>query len=158
MKIRGLTTILNVSDVPASIAWFEKLGWQRAFTWNDGGMIQHAGLSNATGKATFAGICAPNAAGKVEEHGHEGGMMFLCTDGQGSRDPRPYVAAMDEQCGGVWMSWFVVDADEAHAECVKHGVEIARPIANMPWGVREFLIRHPDGHYFRISGPVKDRV
>ena len=27
MRVRGITPILNVTDVPASILWFEKLGW-----------------------------------------------------------------------------------------------------------------------------------
>ena len=42
MKLTGITPILNVINVPGSIAWFEKLGWKRGFTWNDGGMIEGA--------------------------------------------------------------------------------------------------------------------
>ena len=121
MQIRGITPILNVSDVPASVLWFEKLGWRRSFTHNDAGMIANAALSNAHGPAGFAGLCA---------------------------DPD------SDQFGGVWMSWWIPDADAAHAECVAAGVEIVRPPVNEPWGVREFLIRHPDGHIFRVSGPV----
>ena len=39
-QIEFITPILNVSDVPASIAWFEKIGWGRTFTWNNGGVIE----------------------------------------------------------------------------------------------------------------------
>ena len=33
MKPTGLTPILNVSDIQQSFAWFEKLGWQKAWDW-----------------------------------------------------------------------------------------------------------------------------
>ena len=29
MKLTHLTPVLNVSDVPASLVWFEELGWER---------------------------------------------------------------------------------------------------------------------------------
>lgn len=147
MKVKGITPILNVSDVPASMRWLESLGWCRGFSWNHGGMIPGAADSSASGPATFAGLCA-NPPGA--EHGP---MIFLCKDGQGSRDPRPMTDPSSESYGGVWMSWWVDSVDSAHAECVRAGIEIVRPPVNESWGVREFLIRHPDGHYFRISGP-----
>ena len=52
------------------------------------------------------------------------------------------------------MSWWVEDVDAAHEDCLRCAVEVVRPPQNEPWGSREFLIRHPDGHCFRISGPV----
>lgn len=149
MKVQGVTPILNVTDVPASVLWFESLGWSRGFTWNHHGTITHAALENAHGPAHFAGLCA-NAPGEGE-----GPMVFLCRDGQGSRDPRPCPNPNADNFGGVWMSWWVEDVDAAHEQCRRAGVEIIRPPVNEPWGVREFLIRHPDGHYFRISGEVK---
>ena len=36
MRVRSVKPILNVSDVRASLAWFEQLGWQTQFTWRDG--------------------------------------------------------------------------------------------------------------------------
>lgn len=149
MKIKGVTPILNVSDVPASMRWLESIGWSRAFSWNDAGMIAAAADSNAHGPARFAGLCA-----NTSEEG-QGPMIFLCKDGQGSRDPRPMTDPSSDSYGGVWMSWWVNDVDAAHADCVRHNIQIVRPPVNEPWGVREFLIRHPDGHYFRISGHIK---
>jgi hypothetical protein len=73
LALTGITPILNVSDVVASIAWFEALGWKRSFTYNGGGPIEGAGDANADGPARFAGI----DAGEAE--------MFLCRDGQGLR-------------------------------------------------------------------------
>ena len=35
MNVTGLTPILNVSNLPESFAWFEKLGWQKHWEWGD---------------------------------------------------------------------------------------------------------------------------
>lgn len=144
INVESVTPILNVSDVVASLHWFESLGWRRGFTWNDGGMIFHAADSDHAGPARFASVCSGEHA-----------QIFMCKDGQGSRDPRPCPNPAEENYGGVWMSWWVPDVDAAHAVCVAAKVEVIRPPANMPWGVREFLIRHPDGHYFRMSGAAQ---
>src|SRR6185295_6942220 len=143
MKLTGITPILNVSDVPASIAWFEQLGWQRSFTFNDGGMIACAADRNEHGPAGFAGI----SCGDFE--------IFLCRDGQGSRG-NPPTHPGDEQTGGVWMSCWVrtpTEVDEVHALAVLRGVSISWPPTNEPWNCRECRICHPDGHTIRIAAP-----
>lgn len=183
MHLHAVTPILNVSDVPASVEWFERLGWQRSFTWNQAGMIACAELRNQHGPAGFAGIRMPrmpplarpvasaatktsssatthagrttNTGGGADAEDPGSPQIFLCKDGQGSRDPRPCPDPHGDNFGGVWMSWWVDGVDAAHAECLAAKAEIVRPPVNEPWGVREFLIRHPDGHYFRISGHVK---
>ena len=33
MLARGITPILNVSDIQQSFVWFEKLGWQKDWDW-----------------------------------------------------------------------------------------------------------------------------
>lgn len=47
-------------------------------------------------------------------------------------------------------SWFaylhVRDAAGLYCECLDHGVEIWHPLADKPWGMREFAIVTPDGH------------
>ena len=148
MKLTGVTPILNVSDVPASIAWFEKLGWKRGFTWNDGGMIDGAGDRNGAGPAHFGAVCC----GECE--------IFLCKDGQGSRGgPMPRHAG-DDDTGGVWMSWWLsspAEVNEVHALAIKEGVTVTRPPTDEPWGVRESHIRHPDGHTFRISAGICEK-
>jgi catechol 2,3-dioxygenase-like lactoylglutathione lyase family enzyme len=153
MKITRVTPILNVSDVPASIAWFERLGWERHFTWNDAGMIAAAADANGHGPAQFAGIGCGEAG------------VFLCHAGQGSRGVPPDIAAIaraggridDDSTGGVWMSWWVktpAEVDEAHRLAIKHGVAVVWPPTDEPWGVRECRIVHPDGHTFRISSQL----
>jgi catechol 2,3-dioxygenase-like lactoylglutathione lyase family enzyme len=147
MKVLNVTPILNVADVPASIAWFEKLGWKRHFSWNSGGMIACAADANAAGPANFAGI----GSGKCE--------MFLCRDGQGSRGGPLPRHAQDDDTGGVWMSWWVAspaEVDAVHALAIEHGMTVTRQPADEPWGVREFHLRHPDGHTFRVSAGTCD--
>ena len=132
--IRGVTPILNVSHVPSSIEWFEGLGWRRGFTWNDGGVIGGAELKDAHGEAHFGSVCAVNA------------QIFLCKDGQGGKGE-----------SGMWISWWIENKgslDRLYDEVVRGGHEVTRPIADEPWGVREFHLRHPDGHTFRISSGI----
>ncbi len=40
---------------------------------------------------------------------------------------------------------FVQDADQLYAEYASRGVEFTRPLANMPWNCREFVVKDCDG-------------
>ncbi len=147
MKLSGLTPILNVSDVPASLAWFEKLGWKRCWTWNEGGGIEGAADSNAHGRARFAAT----SSGKCQ--------IFLCLDGHGSRGGPMPQHAHDEDTGGVWMSWWVespAEVDATYRRALELGITVVRPPEDEPWGCRECHIRHPDGHTFRISAGLDE--
>ena len=60
----------------------------------------------------------------------------------------------DDETGGVWMSWWVESpaaVDAAHALALQHGLTVTHPPTDEPWGIREFHLRHPDGHTFRVS-------
>ena len=155
MAITGITPILNVSNVPASLAWFEALGWKRGFTYSKSGMILHAQDRDANGEANFAGIIASHTDAK----GHEQcSQIFLCQGGQGSRGTIMPAWPGDDQTDGVWMTWWVdsiTSLEAMHAECVKHGFTITMPPTTEPWGVREFHLRHLDGHMVRVSAFAK---
>jgi catechol 2,3-dioxygenase-like lactoylglutathione lyase family enzyme len=133
MKIKGLTPILNVSDIQESFAWFEKLGWQKAWDWGD--------------PPSFGSVCN----GKYE--------IFLCQNGQGSRGgPMPQFVG-DDQTGGVWMSWWLESpaaVDEAHELVKQHDLTVTMPPTDEPWNCREFHLRHPDGHMFRVSASFEE--
>jgi hypothetical protein len=144
MNLTGLTPILNVSDVGLSLRWFEALGWKRCWTYNDQGLIEGAAEAGPGGPANFAAV----AAGPYE--------IFLCRDGQGSRGV-PAKQPGDEETGGVWMSWWLVDAaqvDSVHALALREGVTVSWPPTDEPWGARECRLVHPDGHTFRVSAPL----
>lgn len=135
MHARGLTPILNVSDLQASFAWFEKLGWRRAWDWGD--------------PPDFGGVCSGECS------------IFLCQDGQGGRGRSDVTTTAgpdgdDTAERGVWMTIWVDDVDAVHARCLEQGLEVTWPPADMPWNVREMHVRHPDGHVFRISRGLEE--
>lgn len=136
MVVQGITPVLNVSSVAESILWFEALGWKRGFTWNQGGEIAGKALNNDLGPADFGSVCAT-----------EGTTIFLCQDGQGQR-------ANSCSSEGMWMSWWIeskTELNELHDQANKLGYKITHPPTDEPWGVREFHLKHPDGHVFRCS-------
>ena len=133
MLAKGLTPILNVSDIQGSFAWFEKLGWKKNWDWGS--------------PPSFGAVCS----GEFE--------IFLCLDGQGGRGKSAltttagFAEAADK---GVWMSIWVDDVDAIHQHCLEQGLEITCPPGDRPWSVREMHVRHPDGHVFRISQGIED--
>jgi len=133
MNIQGLTPILNVSNIGESFAWFEKLGWQKGWDWGD--------------PPSFGAICNGNYE------------IFLCEGGQGARGgPAPRFAG-DDETGGVWMSWWLESpaaVDEACELATKNGLTVTMPPTDEPWNVREFHLRHPDGHMFRVSAGLPE--
>jgi predicted enzyme related to lactoylglutathione lyase len=134
-RVERVVPILNVSDIHATFEWFEKLGWDKGFEWK------------ADPSDTAPGF------GAVETSSCE---IFLCRDGQGRRGKGANKSTFgpdgDETSDkGVWMSIWVDDVDTIHQRCVSEGLDITHPPTDEPWGVREFHVRHPDGHVFRIS-------
>jgi catechol 2,3-dioxygenase-like lactoylglutathione lyase family enzyme len=131
MDAKCLTPILNVADMAASFAWFEKLGWTKNWQWGD--------------PVSFACV----GSGECE--------IFLCLGGQGGRgrgaNTTTFKMPGDESADkGAWMSVWVTDVDAVFERARANGIEVTCEPENMPWGVRECHLRHPDGHVFRISG------
>ena len=126
----GVTPILNVSSIPESIAWFQRLGFAKCWDWGT--------------PPTFGSV----GAGEIE--------IFLCLNAQGGRGKSTLSRTggdngSDDQEKGVWMSLWVESVDAVHARCMNEGIEVTHGPADEPWGVREMHVRHPDGHVLRIS-------
>ena len=137
MIVKGLTPILNVSNLQESFAWFEKLGWTKAWEWGD--------------PPGFGAVCS----GDCE--------IFLCLEGQGGRGKSHFARTFgaggsDRAEKGVWMSIWVDDVDEVYQQCHEWGLDVTWPPADMPWNVREMHVRHPDGHVFRIGRRIEETV
>ncbi len=49
----------------------------------------------------------------------------------------------------------VDDANAYHAELRRNGVDSLSPLADQPWGMREFSIRTPDGHRIMIGQSIE---
>jgi len=57
------------------------------------------------------------------------------------------------------MSWWLESpaaVDEAYQTAVKHAMTVTMPPTDKPWNVREFHLRHPDGHTFRVSAGLEE--
>jgi len=133
MKVQGLTPILNVSNIKESFAWFTKLGWEKVWDWGE-----------------------PPSFGAV---GSGKSQIFLCQNCQGSRGgPTPQFVG-DDETGGVWMSWWLespAEVDAAYQLALKQGATVTMPPNDEPWSVREFHLRHPDGHTFRVGAGLEE--
>jgi hypothetical protein len=133
--VERVVPILNVTDVGESLVWFAKLGWRKGFEWSD----DESEAGPSFGSVTCAGC-----------------EIFLCRDGQGSRGrglhTRTGGAGGDQTADkGTWMSIWVDDLDAMHQRCLVERLDITYPPTDEAWGVREFHVRHPDGHVLRIS-------
>jgi catechol 2,3-dioxygenase-like lactoylglutathione lyase family enzyme len=65
--------------------------------------------------------------------------------------------AMDPAGRALTMSVEVDDVDAAHADAVSRGLEIVRPIADEPWGVRRFFVRDPSGVTINVASHGSQR-
>lgn len=52
---------------------------------------------------------------------------------------------------------YVDDPDTLCAEYTQAGADIAEPVASRPTGMRDFVVRDPDGHRFRL-GRAEERL
>jgi uncharacterized glyoxalase superfamily protein PhnB len=133
MKIESLTPILNVANIEETLAWFAKLGWEEAWHWGE--------------PPTFAAV----------KNGES--QIFLCQGCQGSRGGHNAGFAGDDDIGGVWMSWWLESpaaVDEAYKLAMRQGLTVIMPPEDKPWSVREFHLRHPDGHTFRVGAGLEE--
>ncbi len=48
----------------------------------------------------------------------------------------------------------VEDADVLYAEYASRGVEFTRPLGDMPWNSREFVVRDCDGRLLAFGAPI----
>lgn len=66
--------------------------------------------------------------------------LFMCQGCQG--DP------------GAWVFVMTPNVDELHGELSRRGAIIERKPADMPWRLREMLVRDPDGNAIRFASAV----
>ena len=56
-------------------------------------------------------------------------------------------------------SWFAYvnceGIDDLHQQYLARGVAIKEPIANKPWGLREFLVETPEGHRIKFGQALR---
>ena len=131
MEAKGLTPILNVSDIASTFAWFEKWGWKKLWDWGT--------------PPTFGAV----GSGKQTR-------IFLCQGAQGGRGRGASIttfsgremkrATRESGCRSGWTTW-----TKCTSTASPSGWRSQFPPTDIPWNVREMHLRHPDGHLFRIS-------
>ena len=107
MEAKALTPILNVTDLPSTVAWFEKWGWKKLWDWGT--------------PPTFGAVGSGKEA-----------CIFLCQGAQGGRGRGANTTTFQQQGDeegdkGVWMSVWVDDVDEMHKHCLAAGLEVTFP-------------------------------
>lgn len=140
-----VSPVLNVSDVAASVRWFEALGWKRQSALSAGGLLPDGADADASGPAIFATMRA----------GY--GQVFLYKDGQGLRGGKEPGAGGGDDVGATWQVWRLKDRaalDEVLRRAAAADVRVIAPPEDRPWGEREARLSHPDGHVIRLSAPL----
>lgn len=62
--------------------------------------------------------------------------------------------ALDPAARELRMSVEVDDVDAAYSEARERGLEIVRPIADEPWGIRRFFVRDPSGATVNVASHI----
>jgi uncharacterized glyoxalase superfamily protein PhnB len=63
------------------------------------------------------------------------------------------VADIDPSRNGAGCYLIVRDADDWHARMTAASIAVT-PIADQPWGMREFTLTDPSGNHVRIGRPI----
>ena len=127
--LESASPVFPVRDVEASVAWYEReLGFTAAYVNRD----PHG--PSGQGEATNYAVIG---LGAVQLH-----LLLNAYEGEPERAP---AEAMFSIADGI---------DALFTELVAKGLQVQRPIADQPWGRRDFTILDPDGNYVWFSQPL----
>jgi catechol 2,3-dioxygenase-like lactoylglutathione lyase family enzyme len=114
---------LCVSDFEQSIQWFENvLGFRVIAREED----EYAELARGETTIQLATDSAPYWASE-----------------------RPHLLPPGQRGSGVEIVLLVDNVEAVYRQAQQAGADIARPIADYPWHMRQFWVRHPDGYLIR---------
>jgi len=128
----GVTGVeLHVSDVDASIRFYEVLGFRVARRWGDWVRLDRGGAE-----------------------------LVLQGDGYVRSHPHYFSALIDRtpRGTGVEITVDVEDVDAVHTAAVAAGLRIVKPIQDRQWKARDFRVADPDGFFIRITSPLRHDV
>jgi uncharacterized Zn finger protein/catechol 2,3-dioxygenase-like lactoylglutathione lyase family enzyme len=114
---------LCVSDFEQSIIWFEQaLGFR---------------------------VVARDANEYAELSRGETTIQLAADDAPYWGDERSHLLAPGQRGSGVEIVLLVDNVDAVYRQAQKAGADIVRPLADYPWHMRQFWVRHPDGYLIR---------
>jgi len=124
----------HVSDVEATIAFWEVLGFRVTRRWEDWLRM----VRPAEGGLGDAEIVVQGDAGlRTRDHYFT---PYL------DREPRGV---------GIEVTLEVADVDAAYATAQAAGLRVVKPIQDRDWKARDFRLAAPDGFFVRVSSPLK---
>ena len=127
-----ITVELFVPDVEASVRFYtEKLGFDLI-------RMEREAVSGRE-RATFAVVGVGNAVMMLADE------RFYVRGGEGLATPRGV---------GIDTRIVVDDVDAMYRRAMDNGVTIVHDIGDRPYGLRDFIIRDPDGFRLRFAAPV----
>src|SRR5258708_5730641 len=114
---------LCVSDFEQSIAWFERvLGFR---------------------------VVARDANEYAELARGETSLQLAADDAPYWKPERPHLLPPGQRGSGVEIVILVDNVDAVYHQAQQAGADIVRPLADYPWHMRQFWVRHPDGYLLR---------
>jgi len=122
---------LHVSDIEASITFYETLGFRVARRWMDWVRLDRDGAELVLQGDEY-----------VRGHVH----YFT-----------PYIDRSPRGTG-VEVTVEVPDVDAVHAAAQAASLRIVKPIQDRGWKARDFRLADPDGFFIRVTSPLRHEV
>jgi uncharacterized glyoxalase superfamily protein PhnB len=141
MKVLGATPYICVADVERSLAFYrDLLGFEVVNTMEWEGRTTWARITNGP----FGLMLSSGAAGSLE---HDDDDDHAHATWQGPRHA--------EGIDIFNATWFdVLDVDAVYDELKSAGADILYPPADRHYGVRDFMVRDPDGYYYVVGSRI----
>jgi catechol 2,3-dioxygenase-like lactoylglutathione lyase family enzyme len=119
---------LCVSDFEQSITWFEHvLGFR---------------------------VVARDANEYAELSRRETSLQLAADDAPYWKPERPRLLPPGQRGSGVEIVLLVDNIDAVYRQAQQAQADIVRPLADYPWHMRQFWVRHPDGYLIRPAQPI----
>lgn len=119
---------LCVSDLEQSIRWFEHVLGFRVIALETNGFVE---LSSGETSILLAPDDAPYWASE-----------------------RPHLLPSGQRGSGVEIILLVENIDAVYRQAQQAGADILRELADFPWHLRQFWVRHPDGYLIRPAQKI----
>ena len=123
-QLHGIQPVLQVADVPATIAYYQSLGFELDFIAGDPPAMARVSSGDRTNAGAARFRIAPIGA-------------------SGARPDR----------GCYWIH-VGHDLDGLFAKLAAQGIDVVAPPTTQPWGLRDFRVRDPDGNLMLYAGYV----
>ena len=147
MKLLGATYYLRVADVDRSLRFYtDGLGFLVSDQMREDGRTFWAQVTNGG----FTVMLSDRPSRFVENGWHDEDHEH---DADGHHIFRGIGATAEGELNFVTFL-YVADADEAYRELVTNGVTPIGEPADMFYGLREFLVRDPDGYFYAVGSRV----